>query len=159
MKKLFVFMFALAMGLCITSCKQKAGEAAPADTEQAAQAEEAQQDPVEVMKNLVEKAKAEGANWSIDQWKDAYKQAMIAMKPMLNQLGELTSSVTENSDPAQIAEMMTKAKKMEEDFKPLQTVMNEFEEIAKSTENGKAINDDEEWGKALMKELGINFDL
>ena len=54
MKKLFVFMFALSLGLCITSCKQKSGEAAPAETEQA-EAEQ-QQDPVEVMKALIEKA-------------------------------------------------------------------------------------------------------
>ena len=157
MRKLFVFMFALTLGLCITSCKQKSGEAAPAETEKAeAQAE---QDPVEVMKGLVEKAKAEGANWSIDQWKDAYKQAMIAMKPMLNELGSLTSSVDEKSDPSKIAEMMEKAKKLEEQYKPLQDAMNEFEALAKGTENGKAVNDDEEWGKSMMKELGINFDL
>ena len=157
MKKLFVFMFALSLGLCITSCKQKSGEAAPAETEQA-EAEQ-QQDPVEVMKALIEKAKADGANWSVDEWKDVYKQALVAMKPMLNELGALTSSADAKSDPSKIAEMMEKAKKLEEQYKPLQDAMEEFEAIAKGTENGKAVNDDEEWGKSTMKELGINFDL
>ena len=159
MKKIFVFMFALAMGLSISSCKQK-GETAPADAQgEAAQTEEVAKDPVAALTEILEKAKAEGANWSVDQWKDAFKQALVAAKPMLNQLAEITGSIKEDATPEQITEAMTKAKKLEEEYKPIQQLMDQIEEIAKSTENGKAVNDDEEWGKSVMKELGINLDI
>ena len=160
MKKFFVFMFALAMGLSISSCKQK-GDAAPADAQQgeAAQTEEVVKDPVAALNDILAKAKAEGANWSVDQWKDAFKQAMIAAKPMLTQIAEITGAINEKSTPEQITEAMTKAKKLEEDYKPLQAVMDQINEVAKGTENGQTVIDDEEWGKSLMKELGINLDI
>ena len=156
MKKFFVFMFALAMGLSITSCKQK-GEAAPSDA--AAQTEEVAKDPKAALTEIIEKAKAEGANWSVDQWKDAFKQALVAAKPMLTQLAEITGSIKEDATAEQITEAMTKAKKLEEDYKPIQELMDQLEEVAKSTENGKAVNDDDEWGKSVMKELGIDLDI
>ena len=59
MKKTLVVMMAFMLGLAITSCKQgpKAVDAA-----------EAAADPAKTLTELVDKAKAEGANWSVDEW-------------------------------------------------------------------------------------------
>ena len=32
---------------------------------------------------LIAKAKSEGASWTTDQWKDAFRQAMTTMAPMI----------------------------------------------------------------------------
>ena len=40
-------------------------------------------------------------------------------------------------------------------FDGVEKLMNEFSEIAEGCENGKAVTDDEEWGKKMMEELGI----
>ena len=85
MKKTLVVMMAFVLGLAITSCKQapKAAEAAEA----------AAADPAQTLTELVEKAKADGAKWSVDEWKDAFKTAMTAVAPMMKEVQDLTKSV------------------------------------------------------------------
>ena len=62
-------------------------------------------------------------------------------------------------EPDKMVEIMADVKSLEDEFKPLETLMNEFEDIAKATENGKVVMDDEEWGNALKKELGLPDDM
>ena len=53
---------AFVLGLAVMSCKQgPKAEATEAD---------AAVDPIQGLTELVEKAKADGANWSVDEWKD-----------------------------------------------------------------------------------------
>jgi len=37
--------------------------------------------------------------------------------------------------------------------------MNEFESLARGTENGKKVSQDEEWLKSLAKEIGLPEEL
>ena len=103
MKKTLVVMMAFVLGLAITSCKQgpKVVDAA-----------EAAADPAKTLTELVDKAKAEGANWSVDEWKDAFKTAMACVAPTMKEVQELTSSLQtkegEEPDTAKLAEVMTK---------------------------------------------------
>lgn len=144
MKKVFLAgIVALAMSFAFISCNQNKSDA-PVDIKTDGTA-------VEVLTDIVAKAKADGANWSIDQWKYVYKQAAIAIKPMMLQLSELTQNMTEDN----MSELMQKAQQLEDEYAPIEKLMDEFTEIAKSVPNGKAVDDDEEFGKQVQEELGL----
>ena len=150
MKKTLVVMMAFVLGLAITSCKQgpKVVDAA-----------EAAADPAKTLTELVDKAKAEGANWSVDEWKDAFKTAMACVAPTMKEVQELTSSLQtkegEEPDTAKLAEVMTKLGELKVKYDPIENLISQFDSISKSYPNGKAVSDDKEFEKAMMKEVGI----
>lgn len=150
MKKTLVVMMAFVLGLAITSCKQgpKVVDAA-----------EAAADPAKTLTELVDKAKAEGANWSVDEWKDAFKTAMACVAPTMKEVQELTSSLQtkegEEPDTAKLAEVMTKLGELKVKYDPIENLISQFDSISKSYPNGKAVSDDKEFEKAMMKEFGI----
>ena len=151
MKKTLVVMMAFVLGLAITSCKQapKAAEAAEAATA----------DPVQTLTELLEKAKADGAKWTVDEWKDAFKVAMTTVAPTLKEIGEITASLQtkegEEPDTAKISEAFEKMKLMQEKYAPFEEILDQFDSISKSYPNGKAVSEDKEFEAAMMKERGI----
>jgi ABC-type nitrate/sulfonate/bicarbonate transport system substrate-binding protein len=82
---------------------------------------------------------------------------MTALQPMLSKLAEMMAEVEKN--PEKAIEMVAKIKESEDEFKPLEDLMNQFEEIAKSTENGKIVMDDEEFGNEMKKQFGLPDDM
>lgn len=155
MKHLFAGIVAIAFVLGMASCKQKS-EAPAAET--AGQAETEQVETKQLTaEEIVEKAKAEGGNWSVDEWKSATRDMMTALQPVLSKLGDLLAQI--EKDPAAAVNAMTQVQELENEFKPMEGLLNQFEEIAKSTKNGKIVMDDEEWGKELKKELGLPGDM
>lgn len=155
MKHLFAGIVAIALVLGMASCKQKS-EAPAAET--AGQAETEQVETKQLTaEEIVEKAKAEGGNWSVDEWKSATRDMMTALQPVLSKLGDLLAQI--EKDPAAAVNAMTQVQELENEFKPMEGLLNQFEEIAKSTKNGKIVMDDEEWGKELKKELGLPGDM
>ena len=157
MKKTLVVMMAFILGMAITSCKQtQKAEAEATETEAAVDGEK-------VLSDLVEKATAEGANWSVDQWKDAYKQAMGAVAPIMKEVAELIKSIkTEDGkepDAAKLAEVMTKLAELQKKFKPYEGYMNQFDSIVKLYPNGKAVDEDKEFEAQMKKEFGFPEDM
>ena len=156
MRKVFVAMMALMLTMGMVSCK---------DNKAAADAAQAVEDAVEQVKGfevlslseLVDKATAEGANWSVDQWKDAMRSAMLNLKPIMEEVLNLQKSMDE--DPAKAIEALAAMQQKQKDFESMETLMDSLEVIAKTTENGKKVIDDEEWGKQLLKEIGLPEDL
>lgn len=144
MKKVLIGMLALVMCLGMVSCKK---ESAPN------------------MADIVAKAKTEGANWSVDEWKDAYKQMMQAAKPMMLELQEVMKSMDNGGDDsdaanaAKFAEAMAKIQELQKKYGDVEKLMDEFDSIAKGTENGKKVSEDDEWAKSVAKELGLPEDL
>ena len=53
--------------------------------------------------------------------------------------------------------MLGKMTELEKQYKPVSDLFDQFEKIAKGTENGKTVSDDKEWGLKLMDELGIDL--
>lgn len=143
------------MSISYMSCKNEAGKDA-ASGEQKSAVENVEQ--TVDLAALVEKVKAEGANWSIDEWKDAFKQVMTAVKPMLLSMKEMSTKMEKASD-ADMAKIASEVEAMQKEFEPMEKAMTEFQEAAAATENGKKVIDDEEWGKQMLKELGIPEDL
>ena len=150
MKKTLVVMMALMLGLAITSCKQGPKAADP---------EAAAADPAQTLTELIEKSKADGAKWSVDEWKDAYKTAMVAVAPTLKEIGTIMEQFKpkegEDIDTTKLAEAMDKMKALEEKFAPVQELLNQFDSISKSYPNGKAVSEDKAFEEQCMKEFGI----
>ena len=145
MKKLFLAgIVALAMGFAFVSCNESSKSDAPVDIKTDGTA-------VEVLTDIVAKAKADGANWTIDQWKYVYKQAAIAVKPLLVQLADLSENMTEENALEKLADI----EKLSAEYEPLEKLMDEFTELAKGTENGKAVDEDKDFEKQLQEELGL----
>ena len=153
MKKAFIVMMAFMLGMAVTSCKQ-GQKAAPT-------AEEVAADPVATLNQLVEKAQAEGANWSVDEWKDAYHTAFLAMSPAMKGIYEVMQLIQGEgaaTDTAAISKAMAKAKDIEAQFGKLGGIVEKFDSIGKLYPNGKTVSEDKEFEKACLKEIGLPED-
>ena len=148
-------MLALMLTMSLVSCKDKATAEAPQAAEEAVE-------QVQEMENLslteiVEKAKAEAANWSVDEWKNALRGAMLNLKPIMEEMLNLQKAI--ESDPVKALEAVGTMQEKQKAFEDMESLMKSLEEIAKSTENGKIVFEDNEWGKQLLKELGLPDEL
>ena len=146
MKKLFVGMFALMMlmGLA-TSCKSNSdANNAGAETTEAATEE------VRPLADLLKDAKENGANWSVDEWKAAYREMAINVKPAMIEWKTVTDEFDKDPSNPEIA------KKMESLLTNTDLhAMEEFITLAESTENGKIVSEDDDFEKAMKEELGL----
>ncbi|MBR1733208.1 MAG: hypothetical protein IJ729_05665, partial [Alloprevotella sp.] len=103
--------------------------------------------------DIVAKAKAEGANWSVDEWKEQFKQAMLAYKPAALEMDSIIKKI--GTPEAQGINFDEEIKKVTAKYPDIDNLLGEFNKVAESCANGKAVLADEEWGKKLMEELGI----
>ena len=101
MKKLLL-MIALVMSISLMSCKGDAAADATKTGDSTAAVETVEK-KVDI-NELVAKAKAEGANWSVDEWKAAFKDFMVAMKPMMDFMKDMQEKIEKN--PAEAAKIM-----------------------------------------------------
>ena len=152
MKKFMIFTAALVMSLCFASCKQQSEPTKDGDEK----TEAVEKQDVPSLEELVSKAKAEGANWSIDQWKEASKSVLINVAPMLNAIKELSDKIEKNPD--NVVSVLTEMEKKQKEFEGVEKLLNEFEAAAEASENGKAVMSDEAWEKEVKKELGLPDD-
>ena len=141
MKKLLFSFIIVAAGLFVTSCGNKSAETATEaeQTEQVAEeAPAAEAEQPASLADIVAKAKAEGANWSADEWKAQFKTALEAYKPFAVAMNE--------AQPAELEEVTKK-------YADFPALIKEFASLAKQSEGGKVITD--EWIQTTMQELGI----
>lgn len=154
MKKVFAAMMALVLTMGMVSCKDN--KATATNGEQAA-AEEVADKAKEIeslnLSDLVEKAKAEGASWSVDEWKSAMRCAMSNMKPIMEEVLNLQKAMED--DPTKGLEIMGQMVEKQKDYEQFEGLMTTLNDIATACENGKKVVEDEEWGKQLLKELGM----
>lgn len=164
MKKLFFMMTIAAVAMCFAACKN---EAASDEQKAEASVENVSAGSVKAvtmddMKALAEKAQKEGANWSVEQWKDATRQMMAGMKPMFDALKELQKKAEDKDFQAKMKENPAEATKMLGDlnnklkeYAPLEGIMKEFSAAAEASEAGKKLSDDKEFMESLMKEYDL----
>ena len=132
MKKLLIGMLALVMAVGFTACTSG----------------------TPTMEEIVASAKADGANWTVDQWKDAYRNMAANVKPMMDEMKEMMELL--EKDPTKAMEM---AQNLETKYAPLNKLVEEFDEIAASTENGKKVAEDKEFEEQLKKEFDFPDDI
>lgn len=133
MKKVLLALAVMVMSLGFVSCKNSGAD----------------------LKSIVEKAKTEGSKWTVDEWKTAFKDAVMAVKPAYEKMASVAKKAEGITDASELAKIMEEMQQVQKDNADVEKLMKEFEEIAKATENGKAVADDEEFGKQVMKEAGL----
>ena len=150
MKKAFLSIAAVAVAaVAMVSCgnntpknaEQKDSVAAVDTAAAAAPAAAAAAEQTASLADIVAKAKAEGDKWSEDEWKEQFKQAMLAYKPFAVEV-----------DKAGFSDL-DKLKEIEKKYANYPDMINEMAEQAKKTKGGKVITD--QWLADTMKELGI----
>lgn len=150
MKKAFLSIAAVAVAaIAMVSCgnntpkntDQKDSVAAVDTAAAAAPAAAAAAEQTASLADIVAKAKAEGDKWSEDEWKEQFKQAMLAYKPFAVEV-----------DKAGFSDL-DKLKEIEQKYANYPDMLNEMAEQAKKTKGGKVITD--QWLADTMKELGI----
>ena len=132
MKKVIFSAFLMMMGLFFISCSG-----------------------TKDFKTVLENAQKDGANWSVEEWKDAYRVSMQATKPMLEELSKIkenAQNLSEEDKVKMLGELAEKMKKYEE----LSNQLEAFNKAAHATENGKKVSEDLEFQKELAKELGMD---
>lgn len=164
MRKLSIAIMAVAMGITITSCKQKneapqASQVEPTPTETATEDSKVTDSPsteslaTPSLADVVAKAKANGAKWSVDEWKTAYKELFVCIKPQMIKISELVQKL--EKDPANAASVMKELGERQEEFKSVETLIEEFQRIAETTANGKSVNEDKAFQKQVVKDLEL----
>ncbi|MDY6439203.1 MAG: hypothetical protein SPK85_08865 [Prevotella sp.] len=150
MKKAFLSIAAVAVAaIAMVSCgnntpknaEQKDSVAVVDTAAAAAPAAAAAAEQTASLADIVAKAKAEGDKWSEDEWKEQFKQAMLAYKPFAVEV-----------DKAGFSDL-DKLKEIEKKYANYPDMINEMAEQAKKTKGGKVITD--QWLADTMKELGI----
>ena len=164
MKKVLFFFAACAMALVACNNADSQATNANSDTDSTAtevtvnKQPDAQPAATMSAAEVVAKAKAEGANWTVDQWKDAFRNILIAAKPMFLYIKDMQEKI-EKGDEADKMKFLEEMEAREAEFKPIEKAITEFDEIARASVNGKKVIDDEAWGKQVMSELGIPQDI
>ena len=149
-------MLAVAGMLSFTACGNKAATTAAADADSATMAETPAANKEVSMADIVAKAKAEGANWSVDEWKAAFRQVAIAIKPMAVEMDAFFKKVTSGAAKDMKGEDIEKeGDALQAKYADTNKLLDEFTNIAKGTENGTKVVEDDKWGEELFKELGI----
>ncbi len=144
-------MLALMLGFCVVSCRENPNK------DDKAKAESEQVEENLTLADIVAKAKAESANWTADQWKDYMKKAMVIVAPSLKKVGEMMESI--GDDPAKAAEAIDQLKALQEEFAPMEGLLDELDSICNASEIGKAVMEDTVWANQVKEELGIPDDL
>ena len=150
MKNFWIGMLALMLGFCVVSCRENPNK------DDKAKAESEQVEENLTLADIVAKAKAESANWTADQWKENMKKAMVTAAPMLLKMNEMMKSIGDN--PAKAAEAFDKRKALQEEFAPIDELMDELDSICNASEIGKAVMEDTVWVNQVRKELGFTED-
>ena len=103
MKKAFLSIAAVAVAaIAMVSCgnntpkntDQKDSVAAVDTAAAAAPAAAAAAEQTASLADIVAKAKAEGDKWSEDEWKEQFKQAMLAYKPFAVEVDKACSAIS-----------------------------------------------------------------
>ncbi len=166
MKKLLIAAVTLVMGMSMMSCNNGSAPAKGDGADSAATTEKVEKVEKKVdLAEVVAKAKAEGANWTVDEWKASFRDVIIGCLPMFNYMKDMQEKMkaAEGGDDAAktaaalqaLGDLEAKAK----EFEPIEKLMGEYEEIAKKTANGKAVMEDKEFEEQLKKEFDLPEDM
>ena len=111
------------------------------------------QPSLKTLEEIVAKARVNGAQWTVDEWKLQTKNIFVVMTPFFKQMGDFQKMAEENPD--NVAAAMASIAQLEQEMKPYEKLAEEFGTLAEATEAGKAVMDDDEWAEQMMRELGI----
>lgn len=150
MKKL-LFLGVAVLAMAFVSCETKTADNAEATDSTKVEATDstvaAPAADVPALADILEKAKAEGANWTADQWKENLTAALNAYKPFAVEYAELFKDPTKLDENA--------IKNLEDKYgKDFPELIQQFVDLAEKSDNGKDLVTDEAL-KKTMEEMQI----
>ncbi len=105
------------------------------------------------LSDLVDYAREEGENWSVDDWKAAFRAALEDSRPLLLELIELQKM--NEDDPSKAEQYIAENEDLQERAEEMGSLMDELSDIAEATENGKIVSNDDEFAEEVLKDLGL----
>ena len=111
MKKVLLALAVMVMSLGFVSCKNSGAD----------------------LKSIVEKAKTEGSKWTVDEWKTAFKDAVMAVKPAYEKMASVAKKAEGITDASELAKVMEEMQQVQKDNADVDKLMKEFEEIRSRT--------------------------
>lgn len=102
------------------------------------------------MEVLLLAARAEGATWTIEQWKDAYRTVAFNIKPMMDEMQVIFKVAETDPNRAQIL-----AQQYESKYGALGEQLEEFNAIANNTLNGSIVLNDKDFENQIKEEFNI----
>ncbi|MBR5084720.1 MAG: hypothetical protein IKX33_08975 [Prevotella sp.] len=158
MKKLLFAMFAFALCLGMTSCKEEANKGKEGDNKEVKD-EKAEAAAAVSLTDLVAKAKEEGASWSVDEWKAQIKNFFTAAKPMVEEIKALqTEAENAGEDVSKAAEVAGKMAELLKKYEGDMASMEEFGNIMEENETAQKIMEDKAFEEEMKKEFGDLFE-
>ena len=106
MKKVLLALAVMVMSLGFVSCKNSGAD----------------------LKSIVEKAKTEGSKWTVDEWKTAFKDAVMAVKPAYEKMASVAKKAEGITDASELAKVMEEMQQVQKDNADVDKLMKEFEE-------------------------------
>lgn len=106
------------------------------------------------LKAVLESAEKDGANWSEEEWREAFKVALKAAKPMLEDMKAIENVAKEQGQE-------DRGKKLEElvenmkNYEQLSRQIMALGDAAQETEAGRKVYEDKNLQKELARELGM----
>ena len=164
MKKIIAFSFAICLAFGMSACGNKAQQGAGADSTKAEVAEAAAPAKKVDVKEVVAKAKAEGANWDEAQWKAAFEDMFTGLDPMfkpIREMNEKMEAAKTDEEKAKIAlELIASAETMKNDpeLKGLEEAMGEFNKIVEANPVAKKLTDDPAFQAEMKKKFNLPED-
>lgn len=153
MKKIMFGLFALLLCMGMTSCKDNGNKDKDKDGDKKEVKEADADTDIDVsLPDLVAKAKAEGANWSVDEWKACLKEFFRYMNAVSKENEKWKAKIRENPDKEdELQEQADEA--LEQKIGDLEKYGEELTEIGEKCENFKKLEDDKAFQEELEKEF------
>lgn len=107
---------------------------------------------------LVQKAKTQGATWTEAQWKDTFKEVMKAFLPIMAEATSLQKKAQKAMDAGDeegAYKFIEEVENLGNKYKDVQALIDEFDTICENNEIAKKLNQDEEFQKQVLEELGM----
>ena len=157
MKKYLYGLFALLLCMGMTSCKDNGNKDKGGDKKEVKEAD-ADTDIDVSLADIVAKAKAEGANWSVNEWKACIKDYFRYVNAVSKENEKWKAKIRNEEDEAKAEELEKQADEaLKQKFgdweKDFEKFNEEMAEIAEKCENFKKLEDDKAFQEELLKEF------
>lgn len=141
------FLFSTLLStLFVTSCKHTSDKVEIVYSSPKV-ADDYEKEDVPSLSAVVARAKAEGADWSVREWKTQYRQALLGYKPVAVANAEFSKNVGGG------IRLSSRNMKLVSLYPAYSKLMNEFASLAEKSKGGKEI--EKEWVQKMKDELGV----
>ena len=105
---------------------------------------------------IVTKAKTEGANWSVDEWKAQTKTLLKTIKPIFDEMVELREKYQKAAGDTEKMAVAKEAQEKQKKYEKTMSLILEYNEAINATVNGQIVKKDDAWFVKTAQDVGID---